>query len=157
MIKDAHISECRNYRYSLSRIWNDSKPTILFIGLNPSIADDREDDPTLKKCINYAKSWGFGGLKMANLFAYRATLPSDLKLAKDPIGIENDGILKKMIESVEIVVVAWGNDGSFLDRDKEVLKLVKNPMCLNINKSGKPSHPLYQKSNIITKPLFTHN
>ena len=153
MIKDAHISECGKYRYSLSRVWNDSKPIILFIGLNPSTADDREDDPTLKKCINYAKSWGFGSLIMANLFAYRATLPSDLKLAKDPIGIENDGTLKKLIESVETVIVAWGNDGSFMDRDKEVLKLVENPMCLNINKSGKPSHPLYQKNNINPKPL----
>jgi len=153
MIKGADISKCKNYRYSLLRVWNDSKPSVLFIGLNPSIADDREDDPTINKCINFAKSWGFGGLKMANLFAYRATLPSDLKLAKEPVGINNDRNINKLIESVEMVVVAWGNDGSFMNRDKEVLKLIDNPMCLNINKSGNPSHPLYQKSSISPKPL----
>ena len=61
MKKDAVLSEDRKYRYLLSRNWDDTKPTALFIGLNPSTADEKEDDPTINKCISYAKSWGNPG------------------------------------------------------------------------------------------------
>ena len=75
MKKDAVLSEDRKYRYLLSRNWDDTKPTVLFIGLNPSTADEKEDDPTINKCISYAKSWGYGKVLMANLFAFRSTNP----------------------------------------------------------------------------------
>jgi len=140
------------YRYSLSRIWDKSKPCVLFIGLNPSTADDNEDDPTIKRCIDYANRWGYGGLKMANLFAYRSTLPSNLKKAKNPIGVDNDRHIKELSKEAAITVIAWSDNGSYLDRDKEVLKLIEEPMCLNINKSGQPSHPLYQKKDLQLKP-----
>jgi hypothetical protein len=151
MIKSATLSDCRTYRYSLSRTWDNSKAYVLFIGLNPSTADENKDDPTIRRCIDYAKSWGFGGLKMVNLFAYRATLPSDLKKADFPIGVDNDKHIKELSSSASITIVAWSNDGSYLNRDKEVLELIKNPMCLNINKSGQPSHPLYQKKDLKPK------
>ena len=151
MIKSATLSDCRTYRYSLSRTWDNSKAYVLFIGLNPSTADENKDDPTIRRCIDYAKSWGFGGLKMVNPFAYRATLPSDLKKADFPIGVDNDKHIKELSSSASITIVAWSNDGSYLNRDKEVLELIKNPMCLNINKSGQPSHPLYQKKDLKPK------
>ena len=151
MIKSATLSDCRTYRYSLSRTWDNSKAYVLFIGLNPSTADENKDDPTIRRCIDYAKSWGFGGLKMVNLFAYRATLPSDLKKADFPIGVDNDKHIKELSSSASITIVAWSNDGSYLNRDKEVLELIKNPMCLNINKPRQPSHPLYQKKDLKPK------
>jgi hypothetical protein len=155
MVKSAELSNCRTYRYSLSRIWDKSKPYVLFIGLNPSTADENKDDPTIRRCINYAKDWGYGGLKMVNLFAYRATLPSDLKKHNNPIGVDNDKYITKLSKNSGETIVAWSDDGDYLNRDKEVLKLIKKPMCLNINKSGQPSHPLYQNKTL--KPKVYEN
>jgi hypothetical protein len=153
MQRSALFTEDKVYRYSLSRVWDNSKPYVLFVGLNPSTADENKDDPTIRKCINYAKYWGYGGLRMANLFAFRATLPIDLKQANKPVGIDNDRHIKSLSKGADMIVIAWGNDGSYLGRDKEVLKLIKSPMCLNINKSRQPSHPLYQKK-IISPQLY---
>lgn len=93
MKKTAKLSDCRTYRYELWRTWDESKPYAMFIGLNPSTADETEDDPTIRRCINFAKTWGYGGLCMTNLFAYRATQPEDMKRASDPIGNKNDETL----------------------------------------------------------------
>jgi len=150
--KQATFSSCRKYRYSLFRIWDEDKSLVLFIGLNPSTADEKEDDPTIRRCINFAKQWDYGGLIMGNLFAYRATQPSDLKQAIEPIGKENDKIIVELSKRADITVVAWGNDGYLHNRDKEVLKLLTNPMCLKINKSGQPAHPLYQPKNLVLSP-----
>ena len=152
MKKQATFSSCRKYRYSLFRIWDEDKSLVLFIGLNPSTADEKEDDPTIRRCINFAKQWDYGGLIMGNLFAYRATQPSDLKQAIEPIGKENDKIIVELSKRADITVVAWGNDGYLHNRDKEVLKLLTNPMCLKINKSGQPAHPLYQPKNLVLSP-----
>ena len=84
------------YRYKLSRTWDSTKPTILFIGLNPSIADETIDDPTITRCINYAKAWGYGTLLMTNLLAFRSTYPKDIYLVDDPIGDENDNYIFRM-------------------------------------------------------------
>jgi hypothetical protein len=157
MLKDASFSKDRVYRYSLSRIWDESKPYVLFIGLNPSTADENINDRTIGRCIDYAERWGYGGLKMANLFAYRATQPSDLKKAKDPIGVDNDSYIKQLSSNAGTTVVAWSDDGIYLDRVKEVLKLINSAMCLNINKSGEPSHPLYQKKTLNPKPYKIHS
>ena len=81
--RHAVFSPCRTYRYALSRVWAADKPYALFIGLNPSTADETLDDPTIRRCIDFAKRWGYGGLVMANLFAYRATEPSEMKAATD--------------------------------------------------------------------------
>ena len=146
--KNAIFSDCRKYRYALSRTWNGKKKTILFIGLNPSTADEKIDDPTIRRCINYAQNWGYGSLLMINLFAYRATMPTELKNVKNPIGNDNDLHIIELLKKVDLVVAAWGNEGSHLNRDKEVKKLIPNLKCLKINKSGQPAHPLYQKKDL---------
>jgi hypothetical protein len=148
MKKDAQLSECRLYRFSLFRIWDETKPYALFIGLNPSTADEVEDDPTLTRCINFAKSWGYGGVCMGNLFAYRATSPRDMKAAKDPVGKDNDKWLLQLAKDAGLVVAAWGNDGVFCGRSKQVVELIPSLHYLKLNMSGQPSHPLYLKSDL---------
>ena len=146
--KNATFSDCRKYRYALSRTWDSKKKTILFIGLNPSTADEKIDDPTIRRCINYAQNWGYGSFLMVNLFAYRATIPTELKNVKNPIGNDNDLYIIELLKKADLAVAAWGNEGSHLNRDKEVKKIIPNLMCLKINKSGQPAHPLYQKKDL---------
>lgn len=153
MRNTAALSECRKYRFALWRTWDESKPNVMFIGLNPSTADENKDDPTLTRCINYAKNWGFGGVCIANLFAYRATDPNEMKTEKDPIGSENNKWLMQLYNNAGLVVAAWGNDGVYLGRSKQVKKLLPNLHCLKLNKSGEPAHPLYQKADIEPVPL----
>ena len=154
MMTNAILSTCRNYRYALWRIWDKNKPLALFIGLNPSTADETEDDPTIRRCIGFAKSWGYGGLCMANLFAYRTKSPSEMMSAKDPIGPDNDKWLVKLAGQSGIVIAAWSDHGSFLGRSKEVQRLVPDLYCLKLNKSGEPAHPLYLKADMKPVPFF---
>ncbi|EGF20712.1 MULTISPECIES: DUF1643 domain-containing protein [Streptococcus] len=152
MKKDAILSEDRKFRYILSRVWDEAKPTVLFIGLNPSTADENEDDPTIRKCINFAKSWGYGGILMANLFAYRATNPRVLYSEQDPIGSDNDFYIKEYADKSEMIIACWGNHGSFNNRSHEVYGLVDSLHCLDTNKSGEPKHPLYIRNDAKPKP-----
>ncbi|MCT7584670.1 DUF1643 domain-containing protein [Aliarcobacter butzleri] len=149
MKKDAILSEDRKYRYVLSRIWDESKPMVVIVGLNPSTADEKDDDSTIKKCINFAKNWGYGGLYMLNLFAFRATLPSDMFNASYPIGEENDKYIRKYSKFSDKVICAWGNDGSFKNRSQEVLSILENKFYIKLNKSGEPAHPLYLSKDLI--------
>lgn len=153
MRKDAKLSDCRKYRFALWRIWDDSKPHVMFIGLNPSTADEAEDDPTISRCISYAKSWGFGGVCMANLFSYRATEPAVMLTAEDPVGLENDQWLVKLASEAGLVVAAWGNIGGHMGRSQKVKLLLPGLHCLKVNKSGEPAHPLYQKGTLQPVPL----
>ena len=146
--KTANFSSCRKYRYSLSRIWDKQKKFVLFIGLNPSTADEEVDDPTIRRCSGYAQKWGYGGFIMVNLFAYRTTLPSNLKKVKYPVGKDNDKYIMTLSKKADITVAAWGNNGNLYSRDKQVLSLVPSLMCLKINKSGQPAHPLYLKKDL---------
>jgi hypothetical protein len=118
------------------------------VGLNPSTADETTDDATLTRCINFAKSWGYGGVCMSNLFAFRATLPTDMKRAIDPIGKDNNMWLKKLAKNAGIVVAAWGNDGTYLNRSMDVKKIILNLHYLKMNKSGEPAHPLYLSAKL---------
>ena len=144
MIKDAILSEDRKYRYILSRTWDETKPTVLFIGLNTSTADEETDDAT----INYAKCWGYGKILMANLFALRSTDPNKLKHEADPIGPENDSYILKSASEADLIIACWGNPGGLFSRDKEVISLVPNLHCLKRNKNGTPHHPLYLSKDI---------
>ena len=153
MKKDAKLSECRKYRFALWRVWDDSRPHVMFIGLNPSTADETEDDPTLIRCINYAKSWGYGGVCMANLFSFRATEPGDLLVATDPVGHETDKWLAELSGKAALVVAAWGNTGGFMGRSQQVRLLMPDLHCLKINKSGEPAHPLYQEAALHPVPM----
>lgn len=153
MKKGAKFSKCRKYRHVLWRIWKEDTPYALFIGLNPSTADEIEDDPTIIRCINFAKDWGYGGLMMANLFAFRATDPNILFQTKDPIGPENDEYLLKVSLPAGIIIGAWGNKGGYLNRADKIIGMLPNIYCLKLNKTGHPAHPLYLSSKLKPKPL----
>ena len=149
----AQLSPCRTYRYALWRTWDATKPYVFFICLNPSTADEIDDDPTLVRCMGFARSWGYGGLCMGNLFAFRATQPQDLKESSNPIGDDNDYWLEQLSKDAGIVVAGWGNHGVFLDRSAKVLSKLKEVYCLKINKSGEPSHPLYLNRGLDPLPF----
>ena len=154
MIKSAILSDARLYRYVLWRKWDESKPYVMFIGLNPSTADETEDDPTIRRCISFAKSWGFGGLAMVNLFAWRATNPKDLLLKTyDPVGPDNDMYLVTTGRSCSLVVVAWGNGDivKYVDPERpvHVARMFDNLCTLAINNDGQPGHPLYLKKDTV--------
>jgi len=121
MQKGAVVDKTELYRYSLWREWNIDAPKLVFIMLNPSKADAYIDDPTLRRYIGFAKSWGFGSLTVINLFAYRSAKPSELRQVNDPVGTQNDRYLKKAIKSADKIVVAWGNNGKLMQRDRIVL------------------------------------
>jgi len=150
---DAILSDCRKYRFVLWRLWDESKGYAMFIGLNPSTADESEDDPTIRRCISFARSWGYGGLCMANLFAYRATSPATMIAAENPVGESNDEWLINLASDAGVVVAAWGNDGGHLGRSQSVRRLLPILHHLKINKSGEPAHPLYLKSDLQPVPL----
>ena len=148
----AVFSPCGRYRYKLWRVWDPARPLgcVMFLMLNPSTATDTEDDPTIRRCIGYARSWGHGGLYVGNLFAYRATDPADLRRADHPVGPDNDRALLEMVTQCGLVVAAWSNHGAKYDRRvREVLNLVEQPLyCLRQLRSGHPAHPLYQRKDI---------
>ena len=149
----AHLSRCRRYRYALWRTWDASLPRVMFIGLNPSTADERNDDPTLVRCMNFARDWGYGGVIMANLFAWRATDPAELKRVGEPVGRANNRWLCRLAQEAGLVVAAWGNDGTYRDRGAQVVAMLGPLQCLKQNRSGQPAHPLYQRADTRPVPL----
>lgn len=152
--KGAILSECETYRYQLWRIWDESKPKVLFIMLNPSTADADIDDPTIRRCIGFAKSWGYGGLFVGNIFAYRSTEPKGLFEADDAVGVDNNYHLEQMSEKCEIAVCAWGNSPivNKMNTTHKPLKNVRIPLhYIELSKDGTPKHPLYLKSEL--KPV----
>ncbi len=149
----AVFSPCRKYRYELWRRWSPG-PYVAFIGLNPSTADESLDDPTIRRCIGFAKAWGYGALCMLNLFSFRATDPAVMKTEEFPIGgHENDLALRSRAEGAGVVIAAWGIHGVHQERDQAVRKLVANLHCLGTTKDGHPRHPLYLKADS-TPQLF---
>lgn len=149
MRKKATISDCKNYRYKLSRIWDKNKPKIVFIGINPSTADDKEDDPTIRKLIAYSKAWGYGGFIIINLFAFRTAKVYDLLKIKHHFGPENENYLRKYT-GYKTVVVMWGAKANEINRyvAKRVLNMIENPMCFGKNADGSPKHPLFMAPNV---------
>lgn len=151
----ADFSPCETYRYALYRIWDTNKKMLVVIGLNPSTADEAVDDNTVAKCRKWARAWGYGGLVMLNAFGFRATDPKVMKRCSEPIGPRNDEVIRLQCQQAGLVLVAWGVDGGMQDRDKEILKLLREDCpgvpikCLAITKDGYPQHPLYIKSNTI--------
>lgn len=143
----AQFSNNRVYRYKLWRIWNNKLPLVLFIGLNPSTANEVEDDPTVRRCVNFAKRWEYGGIYMGNLFAVRATDPKEMVAHNRPIGPDNDHALREMILRTRINVACWGTKGLHLDRGRFVSRLMLFPKCFGITKTGHPKHPLYLRND----------
>jgi hypothetical protein len=153
----AEFSPCRKYRYTLWRTWLEpliAQRTIRyvnFICLNPSTADETKDDNTIRKCVKFAKRWGYDALCVTNLFAYRATKPSDMKSQIDPVGPNNDFRLVSVAKDAALVVAAWSQHGSYLARSEDVLKILPyRPHVLRMGKS-EPWHPLYLPDN--TTPI----
>ena len=151
MKKNAILSEDRKYRYVLSRIWDETKPKVMIIGLNPSTADETEDDPTIGRCISFSKSWGYGGVYMLNLFAFRATQPKDMFNAENPIGLENNSYIEIYSKKVDKIVCAWGNHGIYKNRGNEIREKFDKLFYLKLNQTGEPAHPLYLKSESVPK------
>src|SRR5688572_27063956 len=145
----AYFSDDRKYRYALWRIWDNSKPLVMFIGLNPSTANETDNDPTIKSVCRIAKNNGYGGVYMMNCFAYVTTDPKLLmhNLMSDEW---NNNMLTIIASKCKDVVFAWGNFDVVkeLGRDVELCKMFPEAKALFINKNGTPKHPLYVKSNI---------
>lgn len=147
----AVISADGQYRYRLWRRWDFELPRMCFVMLNPSTADASQDDQTIRKCIEFAKRNGYGGIEVVNLFAYRATKPADLKRAGYPVGETNDAAIRNAARGVDlsggVVVCAWGNclNGA-KQRAKEVRQLLERNditlYALKVNGDGSPAHPL---------------
>jgi len=155
MNNGAIISECKNYRYSLWRIWDNSKPKIMFLMLNPSTADETKDDATIRRCTGFSKDWGYGGFYVCNLFAFRATNPNELLKQDNPFGDRNIFETRKLVDKVDKVVCAWGNKPII----KKVLKgqsefnllsiTADKLYYLELSKDNTPKHPLYLRKTLI--------
>jgi hypothetical protein len=150
--KWATFSLCRKYRYDLWRRWAEG-PYCMFIGLNPSTADETNDDPTVRRCIGYAKAWGYSALCMTNIFAWRDTDPSKMKAAAEPVGPENDAHLVRLSSAAAVVIAAWGTHGAHLERGDAVQKLIRNLHCLKLTADGSPGHPLYLAKTLVPRLL----
>lgn len=146
--KDAVISPCGTYRYRLTREWDESKPTVAFVMLNPSTADAEVDDPTIRRVIGFARSWGFGRVWVYNLFALRSTDPDHILRHPDPVGPENDAHLQAIPADIP-VVAAWGmHHRGHLGRAFHVGRMLKGRLeCLGRTNGGHPRHPLYVRGD----------
>jgi len=145
----AIISDCEKYRYSLWRVISDYYAVsgkCVWIMLNPSTADYRSDDQTIKKCMGFTKKFGYQIMEVVNLFAYRATDPKNMLKQDDPIGPENDFHIRKAITQAGLIICAWGINGKHRMRNQHVLRILKKhrttPMCLIKTQNGEPGHPL---------------
>lgn len=147
--KFATISECGTYRYWLNRQWvaDRGAPTIVFVMLNPSTADGQQDDPTIGRCVSFAKHWGCGELVVVNLYALRCPYPEALWQADDPVG-DNDRFLRNALDKYERIVCAWGKNAKS-DRVSAFVDMAHDNQlwCLGTNKNGSPKHPLYVKGD----------
>ena len=142
--RHALLSKDKKYRYSLKRIWDNDKPKVLFIMLNPSLADNYQDDPTIRRLIKFAKLYGYGGFYVGNLFSYITPYPSEL-LDKDLMfSKKNIHEIKKMTGLIKDVVYGWGNS---FEEPEWLKQIISNPKCFGKNKNMTPKHPLYLSYN----------
>jgi hypothetical protein len=159
--RHARISDDGKYRYHLGRYWGSgmSGRQVAFVGLNPSTADAAQDDPTVRRCIRFARDWGFDQLLMVNLFAFRSTDPSYLWTASDPVGPENDQMLRAAAVESELVVGAWGAHELAIPAARRLDRLFRELResglvqrgysVLGLTRSGAPRHPLYMKASCV--------
>lgn len=147
----AILSPDRKYRYRLWRAWDQEKPRLVFIMLNPSTADEIEPDPTITRCIVRARGMGFGGLEVVNLFAWRSTSPRVLKQIPDPVGPGNDqhifAVCETAMDNDGMIILGWGEYGKLFGRGDALRRMLNdrqiNTYALAMNDSGHPKHPLY--------------
>lgn len=166
--KAAQISDDKLYRYFLVRYWGSRDPNhipriLIFVMLNPSTADAVVDDPTIRRCMGFARREGYDGVLVVNLFAYRSAKPEIMRSAQNPIGPENDQWLIRAFQYAREfkidVIAAWGAHGQFEDRDMKVAKLAcrygVQMKCLGKTDAGDPRHPLYIKADKVFEPLMS--
>ena len=145
----AIYSACEGYRYLLTRQWAPKKSSLVMLMLNPSTATELRNDPTISRCERRAHMWGYGGLAILNIFAYRATEPKDMKAQSDPNGSYNDHYIKETLQSAksEDIVCGWGTHGAHNNREAEIFEIFKTlghtPRALKWTNNGHPQHPLY--------------
>lgn len=164
-LSGAAFSPCRRYRWSLWRRWVadcEWERMCAFVGLNPSTADEHENDRTINRCIAFAKQWGFDGLVMLNLFAWCDTKPEDMFRAADPIGLYNDEVLQIVPALCGRTVLAWGavatnkKLGVHANRCAIVrtwMREYPEVFYLRLTKFGQPEHPLYLPGNLVPQRL----
>ena len=143
----AVYSDCEQYRYSLTRTWDQSLEHVLFVMLNPSTATEVQNDPTVERCERRARTLGFGSFCVTNIFAWRDTDPRKMCAATDPIGPNHDTAITGAAGTADQIVCAWGTHGAFLERGafvKGLLDQTGKPLShLGLSKDGHPKHPLY--------------
>lgn len=143
----AVYSDCENYRYSLTRIWDVGGKRANFLMLNPSTATEVQNDPTVERCERRARALGYGAFQVTNIFAWRATDPRDMRAVADPVGPDNDQHILDAAHWADDVIAAWGTHGAHLGRGPAVATLLQAagvPLHhLGLSKDGHPKHPLY--------------
>jgi len=148
----ALISPCGRYRYALWRRWGTGCGELLVVGLNPSRADADGEDPTVRRCLRYARDWGCSGLRLANLFAWRSPDPGDLRRVPDPLGPEADLWLGRLAAGAALVLAAWGNGGRLGGRSQVARRLLPPLQVLRLTRLGEPAHPLYLPASLRPQP-----
>lgn len=142
----AVFSDDRVYRYELRRCWADGE-LVLWVMLNPSTADEVDDDPTVRRCIGFSRRWGYGGLVVCNLFGLRSTDPKMLKQVDDPAGPTNTETILRAAAECKQTVCGWGVHGAMGDAGTKMLRTLRKagviPHCLGVTRDGHPRHPLY--------------
>ena len=147
MQSNAIFSNCGRFRYRLNRRWADGEECV-FVGLNPSTADSAKNDATVRRCIQFARAWGFAGLTLVNLYARRCRYPQALGTSDDPVGPDNDLWLQSVIGDAPLAIAMWGNHGARAygqgtRRDILVMKSRNEWHCFGQTKLKAPKHPLY--------------
>ena len=158
VINQCKFSKCRQFRYTLTRVFENGKGTCSFIGLNPSTADEYQNDPTVSRCMNRAQQMGFKTFIMLNAYGYRATDPKDMKAHPSPVGEENDYWILESCKKSDKIICCWGNHASHLNRSDEIRELLKDFNLFRLGDptaSGEPRHPLYLPKQIEVQAMIT--
>ena len=152
MLRSSTFSDCSQYRYSLWREWGaEDAGFALIVGLNPSLADQHRDDPTIRRCIAFCEAWGLSRLCMVNVFAYRSTSPFEMLKSPQPLGSHTDETIIDLASRAALVVAAWGHQGARFNRSSwfrtNAAPNLSQVFCLGKTKSGEPRHPLYVRKS----------
>lgn len=156
----ARLSEDGVYRYTLDRVWDPALGTAVWLMLNPSVADHQIDDPTIRKVVGFSSRWGCGSVRVVNLFALRSTDPSGLLAHPDPVGPDNDAVIRQSLVDARLVIVGWGAHPFAADRAVVVSALAAEigcPVgCLGTTNDGSPRHPLFVSYDTLRSPWGPH-
>ncbi len=162
MTREADISECGRFRYTLLRRWAAGPSAVTWIMLNPSTADAEKDDPTIRRCMKFTERFGYKEMVVVNLFALRATDPRELLVAEDPVGPENGAYVRKACDQAGLIVAAWGGvkypHSDAVATISEVITGAGYELkCLGTTKEGQPRHPLRLRADTPLVPWHSRS